>query len=112
MNAVDTNVLLYVHDPRNPLKQSQAAALIASLPDAVLIWQVACEYVAASRKLVRYGHFVSSVVPSACRLCSLSRGHGERLHRDPHANPTSTISHSMSRIEKRNMGYLRVPVLA
>jgi predicted nucleic acid-binding protein len=55
MNAVDTNVLIYAHDPRNPVKQNKAVALIASLTDGVLLWQVACEYVAASRKLAPFG---------------------------------------------------------
>lgn len=49
MNAVDTNVLIYAHDPRDLVKQNKAVALIASLTDGVLLWQVACEYVAASR---------------------------------------------------------------
>ena len=55
MNAVDTNVLIYAHDPRDPVKQNKAVALIASLTDGVLLWQVACEYIAASRKLAAYG---------------------------------------------------------
>ncbi len=55
MNAVDTNVLLYVHDPRDANKQSRATSLVRSLPAAALLWQVACEYVAASRKLQPYG---------------------------------------------------------
>jgi predicted nucleic acid-binding protein len=55
MNAVDTNVLLYVHDPSDPVKQAKAAALVASLSPAVLFWQVACEYIAASRKLAPHG---------------------------------------------------------
>lgn len=55
MNAVDTNVLLYVHDPRDPIKQARAAALVQSLPDAALLWQVACEYIAASHKLEPMG---------------------------------------------------------
>lgn len=55
MNAVDTNVLIYAHDPRDPIKQNQAVSLIASMTDGVLLWQVACEYVAASRKLAAYG---------------------------------------------------------
>ncbi|MGE0127084.1 MAG: PIN domain-containing protein [Blastocatellales bacterium] len=54
MNAVDTNILIYTHDPRDPVKQSKAVALIASLTDGVLLWQVACEYVSASRKLTAY----------------------------------------------------------
>jgi len=55
MNAVDTNVLLYAHDPRDPVKQDKAVEIIASLTDGVLLWQVACEYLAASRKLAAYG---------------------------------------------------------
>jgi predicted nucleic acid-binding protein len=51
MNAVDTNILLYARDPRDQNKQQIAADLIQSLSQPVLIWQVACEYVAASRKL-------------------------------------------------------------
>jgi predicted nucleic acid-binding protein len=55
MNAVDTNVLLYVHDPRDPIKQAKASVLVESMADAVLLWQVACEFIAASRKLSAYG---------------------------------------------------------
>ena len=51
MNAVDTNVLVYSHDFRDPRKQAIAAALISSLNSGVLIWQVACEFVASSNKL-------------------------------------------------------------
>ena len=56
MNAVDTNVLLYVHDYRDPAKQATAKALVNSLPDAVLLWQVACEYIAAARKFAPLGY--------------------------------------------------------
>lgn len=55
MNAVDTNVLIYAHDSRDPIKQEKAVALIGSLTNGVLLWQVACEYIAASRKLAAYG---------------------------------------------------------
>ena len=55
MNAVDTNVLVYVHDPRDPRKQALAVQLLKSLSTPVLLWQVACEYVAASRKLKQVG---------------------------------------------------------
>jgi predicted nucleic acid-binding protein len=44
MNAVDTNVLFYAHDSRDPTKQKIAAEVIASLTDGALLWQVACEY--------------------------------------------------------------------
>ncbi|MGI8640024.1 MAG: PIN domain-containing protein [Pyrinomonadaceae bacterium] len=55
MSGVDTNILIYTHDPRDAVKQNKAANLIASLTDGVLLWQVACEYVAASRKLAAFG---------------------------------------------------------
>ncbi|HVF66236.1 MAG TPA: PIN domain-containing protein [Pyrinomonadaceae bacterium] len=56
MNAVDTNVLIYSRDPRDPGKQAAANHLLAALTDGVLLWQVACEYLAASRKLERFGY--------------------------------------------------------
>lgn len=56
MNAVDTNVLIYVHDARDPKKQATSEALVRTVPDAVLLWQVACEYIAASRKLEQFGY--------------------------------------------------------
>jgi predicted nucleic acid-binding protein len=56
MNAVDTNVLVYAHDPRDPRKQGIAVSLIESLTDAVLLWQVACEYVSVSKKLEHLGY--------------------------------------------------------
>ena len=56
MDAVDTNVLLYAHDPRDPAKQQKAVSLIQSLVDGVLLWQVACEYLSASRKLEPLGY--------------------------------------------------------
>jgi len=55
MNAIDTNILIYAHDPRDPVKQNKAVELIDTLDDGVLLWQVACEYVAASRKLAAFG---------------------------------------------------------
>jgi len=56
MNAVDTNILFYVHDPRDATKRVIAKKLIESMSDGVLLWQVACEYVAVSRKLEPFGY--------------------------------------------------------
>ena len=56
MNAVDTNILIYVHDHRDQTNQAIAESLVRALPDAVLLWQVACEYIAASRKLEPLGY--------------------------------------------------------
>jgi predicted nucleic acid-binding protein len=55
MNVVDTNILIYAHDTRYPDKQVIAESLIRTLTDGVLLWQVACEYIAASRKLAVLG---------------------------------------------------------
>ena len=55
MIAVDTNILIYAHDRRDPAKMNTAIALLDSLTDGVLLWQVACEFIAASRKLERQG---------------------------------------------------------
>ncbi len=38
MNAVDTNILIYVNDPRDPQKQAIAGSLISSLTEGVLIF--------------------------------------------------------------------------
>ncbi len=56
MRAVDTNVLIYIQDSRDLVKQAKASALVASLTDGVLLWQVACEFLAASRKLAAIGY--------------------------------------------------------
>lgn len=55
MNAVDTNVLVYACDRRDPAKQAEAMALIKRLTDGVLLWQVATEFIAVSRKLAADG---------------------------------------------------------
>lgn len=56
MNAVDTNILIYVNDSRDPAKQEIAVSLVSALTDGILLWQVACEYLAASRKLEPLGY--------------------------------------------------------
>lgn len=52
MDAVDTNVLVYAYDESSPAKRDRARELLKAIPDGVLLWQVACEFVAASRKLL------------------------------------------------------------
>lgn len=56
MNAVDTNILIYVNDPCDPAKQQVAISLVSTLTEGILLWQVACEYLAASRKLESLGY--------------------------------------------------------
>lgn len=55
MNAVDTNILIYSNDSREPTKRQIAQDLLARLSNGVLLWQVACEYTAAARKLEKFG---------------------------------------------------------
>jgi predicted nucleic acid-binding protein len=76
MNAVDTNVLLYVHDPRDATKQATAANLLQSLTDGVLLWQVTCEYLAASRKLVPFGY----ILPRPTKTCGIFSAFGLRFY--------------------------------
>jgi predicted nucleic acid-binding protein len=56
MRAVDTNILIYAHDPRDASKQQIAIDFNQSLTDGVLLWQVACEYLSASHKLAPLGY--------------------------------------------------------
>jgi predicted nucleic acid-binding protein len=56
MNAVDTNILLYIRDHNEPKKQDIAIDLVRSLTDGALLWQVAGEYIHASRKLKSTGY--------------------------------------------------------
>jgi predicted nucleic acid-binding protein len=56
MNAVDTNILIYVNDPRDLVKQRVAISVVSDLTEGILLWQVAYEYLAASRKLEALGY--------------------------------------------------------
>lgn len=55
MVTFDTNILIYAADARVPERQRRAQELIVAGSDAVLLWQVACEFIAASRKLAEFG---------------------------------------------------------
>jgi predicted nucleic acid-binding protein len=55
MIALDTNVLIYACDRSNLGRQRQALDLIERAVDGILLWQVACEFIAASRKLSAQG---------------------------------------------------------
>lgn len=46
---------LYTCDKSEPERQQKALALIDRVTDGVLPWQVACEFIAASRKLQGQG---------------------------------------------------------
>ena len=55
MIAVDTNILIYACDQSEPRRQTIALDLIAASTDGILLWQVACEFLSASRKLSKQG---------------------------------------------------------
>lgn len=55
MTAFDTNVLIYTCDRADPRRQQRAFEILAAAEDGVLLWQVAVEFVAASRKLASQG---------------------------------------------------------
>ena len=44
-----------MRDPRDPAKQQAAVKLTTGMGDRALLWQVACEFVSASRKLAPFG---------------------------------------------------------
>lgn len=56
----DTNLLIYACDQRDQAKRDRAITLFKQNPGAVLLWQVACEFIAASRKLAPQGFAVDS----------------------------------------------------
>lgn len=55
MTVLDTNVLIYACDKSEPERQQKALTLIDRVTDGVLPWQVACEFIAATRKLQGQG---------------------------------------------------------
>jgi predicted nucleic acid-binding protein len=68
MNAIDTNVLFYSRDPRDPRKQQIAVRLVSTLSNGALLWQVACEYLSASRKLEPFGYSPAHAVAEILNL--------------------------------------------
>lgn len=91
MIAIDTNVFIYACDQSDLRRQQIALDLIDATIDGVMVWQVACEFIAASRKLAEQGftqaqawdrlaeflHLLPLVVPSAGIL-----NQARALHRD------------------------------
>lgn len=55
MTAFDTNILIYSCDHADARRRQRAFEVLATAPDGVLLWQVAVEFVAASRKLASQG---------------------------------------------------------
>ena len=59
MTGFDTNVLIYSCDKADNRRQQRALEILYSAHDGVLLWQVAAEFVAASRKLAAQGFTAS-----------------------------------------------------
>jgi predicted nucleic acid-binding protein len=55
MIALDTNILIYACDKADLSRQQVALDLVSNAFDGILLWQVACEFVAAWRKLKHQG---------------------------------------------------------
>ena len=51
MIALDTNIFIYACDKADPTRQQIALDLISNTTDGVMLWQVACEFIVATRKL-------------------------------------------------------------
>lgn len=60
MIAIDTNILIYSCDNRDPNRRDQASRLLEQLRDGIVPWQVACEFLAAIRKLEPQGFTAES----------------------------------------------------
>jgi predicted nucleic acid-binding protein len=73
MNAVDTNVLIYACDARDPKRREAARAIMTGLAEPVLLWQVACEFIAASRKLETQGFTAHAAWGQLTALCEAWR---------------------------------------
>lgn len=70
MNAVDTNILIYVQDPRDKRKQDIASELVENLADGMVVWQTVCEFLSASRKLTALGYDFNQALRDIRRLMS------------------------------------------
>ena len=92
MIAFDTNVLIYSCNKADTVRQQIAARLLRETTDGILLWQAACEFIAASRKLIVHGFtqaeawqylreymgFLRLVLPSAQALPMAEKLHLEQ----------------------------------
>ena len=96
MIALDANILIYACDKADLKRQQVALDLVSNARDGVLLWQVACEFVAASRKLRSQGFtmagawhrvlraedgwsFWDAMIVAACLECRVTRLYSEDL---------------------------------
>ena len=74
MNAVDTNVWVYSHDSREPVKQQIALDTVAAARPMLLPWQVGCEFIAATRKLQPLGFTTDDAWRNLDNMRQMARG--------------------------------------
>ena len=55
MNVIDTNIWIYCYDERDAEKHRLAKETVKAVRPLALPWQVGCEFMAACRKLERFG---------------------------------------------------------
>ena len=72
MNAIDTNIWIYAYDDRDLAKQQRAKELISTTRPLALIWQVGCEFIAASRKLGPLGFSKEQAWAAHSKMRSMS----------------------------------------
>lgn len=80
MNAVDTNILIYACDNLAGARQETAIALLNHLDDAVIPWQVACEFDRARNLHLSDGvAFWDAMIYAACLETRVARVYSEDL---------------------------------
>jgi predicted nucleic acid-binding protein len=89
MIGVDTNLLVYAYDESKPEKRAIAQRILLTRTDGVLLWQVACEFVAACRKLKG-----ASTGEAWARLAEIRRIH-------PLVVPTSAVLDRAAELQRR-----------
>lgn len=72
MNAIDTNILIYCHDSRDPQKQQASQRVLEINEPVVLLWQVGCEFISASKKLEPFGFTIDDAWNALADLCALA----------------------------------------
>lgn len=72
MIALDTNIWIYSHDNRDTRKQLRAQELIRTVSPLALIWQVGCEFIAASRKLESFGFSQEDAWAALDDMCGMA----------------------------------------
>jgi predicted nucleic acid-binding protein len=91
MTAFDTNVLIYSCDRSDARRQQRAFEVLAAADEGVLLWQVAAEFVAASRKLTSQGFTPAHAWARLQELMDVLRliipspnvlGHAKSLHQN------------------------------